>query len=67
MRAKLCLVRFRGMGFFKDSGKNSSTDLIEADIRWDWVREGVRGKEIESGYLDNSLSKAGFGEMEMEN
>lgn len=55
------------MGFFKDPGKNSSIDLIEADIRWDWVREGVRGKEIESGYLDNSLSKAGFGEMEMEN
>lgn len=36
MRAKL-LVGFGYTGVINDPGKNCSTGLIKADVRWDWV------------------------------
>lgn len=35
----MCWIR--DMGVFNDPGKNCSTSFIEADIRWDWVGEGM--------------------------
>lgn len=41
MKARLLSVGFRDMGVINDPGKNCVTGLIEADIRWDLVGEGV--------------------------